>query len=202
MSNKNEIIESHLHDDAVHDIESVYAFGEIREAWDELDSRINQLLASSDHEVMFREPPHTFISYQHRMVALYAFFSLFFMAMALFWGSLIHSLAFNNFSLFVALFIELLYILFFVDSIRRTVELFSHDPSRAVILIESGLNDRCFRPTKVAVTCLAALLAFAVLSSTTTGIDGYTMSQNYDNRSTAIESVTNTLVALCKTQIS
>lgn len=175
---------------------------DIQTTWDNLGSSIDKLLDENPPEIAFSEPPRHVMTCRSRLLVAYAILLPMTLFSAIYWGCLIHSLAFNTVSLISSMAVEGLLLLLFTESLQGFITILTSDPTRKLILRMPDFSLSLFHARKVAVASMAALFALTVVSFTTTGIDGYTITQNHHARAAAMQSVTNTLTALCTPKIS
>lgn len=183
--------------DDTFDPEAEALFGEIQAAWDNLGSRIDKLLVDRDPIVFFAEPPRSRITSRARSLALYLFLTLVTLSCAVYWGTLIPSLAFGATSLVACMAVEALMLLLVAECICNAVSIFSYRPYSNRLLPMSALFGAKSYPHRLAVASMAVLLAITLVSCTTTGGDGYYITQNCNDRMAVVEDVTYILNTLC-----
>lgn len=173
-------------------------FGEIQAAWDEMGSRIEKLLAADSPAQLFVEPPRTRMTFRTRRLTIYALLSLATFISALYWGLLIPSLAFNTAALVTCIVVEVLLVIVAAYCINNAASIFSYNPFRERTLQMPPHVGTMLNIHKLAVACIAALLAITVASCATTGGDGYYITRNNSDRTAVVDEVSYSLYKICR----
>lgn len=194
-------------------------FSELQALWDEQRERIDRAVAEAGDAIPAPRRRHPAIPFRLRMMWCYAILTLVALAAVVYWAILIPSLAFTSLALVVCLAIELVYVILFAECLYWTVCLIVYNPSRVGVLRMSRFVSRShphphysskpsssviklYEPDsfqvvpharKSVAAGIAAVFSLSVVSCTTTGIDGYSISQKHPDRTAVVEGVVNTL---------
>ena len=195
--------------------ESTLLLDELQATWDEQSLRIDQIIATSDAKAVPSRKSRPSLPLRLRLLYGYAVISVVILACSVYWALLIPSLAYNIPTLVISLMVEGILVLILYRSIYFIIELIKYNPARVCILRRSspepsdGIKERAVKSYNekldityrvsvrlirhAAAACITAVIALTTVSCTTTGTDGYTITQNHHARIAAVESVSNIL---------
>ena len=188
-------------------------FDELQAIWDDHTRRIDRIDETHPTLVLNyrRSTP-----FRIQMLVRMAILTILTTACATYWTILIPTLAYSTAALVTCLVIESIYLLIFAESLYWTVFFIVSDPARIGILRMSRIlrhahlrphyvprpsvntptshqlvNYVKFCTRRISAISIAAMFALIVVSCTSTGIDGHTITQDHPDRAATIENVSN-----------
>lgn len=187
-------------------------FADLQSVWDDHTRRLDRI--AETHAVptpnYLRSTP-----FRIKVLVRYAILSVVLLSAAVCWAVVFPSLVFSLLSLLVSLVIEAVYLFFLVKCLYWTVRLIVNNPARVGSLRQSDSPSQTLHTIRIGgengcvdkgwglpaspianlpwfeVVGIAAVIAFATVSCSTTGGDGYAIAQNHLNRAAALENINN-----------
>ncbi|MBP5548274.1 MAG: hypothetical protein J6X58_05250 [Bacteroidales bacterium] len=148
-------------------------FDDLQSIWDDHAQRVDRIVEAHPAESVSIKGFTRFAKRGYKRSSVYIELILLTLAAAVYWAVIIPTLAYTTLALVASLIVEAVYIL----------------------LIAAGLGGKISR-RRLAAACMAAVFSLVVVSCTTTGIDGITITQNHPGRVQAVDNVANTLTQL------
>lgn len=193
--------------------ESTLLLDGLQAVWDEQSRRIDQVIAASDTKAVTSVKSRPLLPIRLRLLYGYVAISFVIMACSVYWAILIPSIAYNTPTLVTSMIVEGILVLILSWGLYAIIHLIIYNPARVGILprsfsepskgkesptvrsrtdrLDIRISMRLIR--HAAAACITAVTALTVVSCTTTGTDGYTITQNHHARTAAVESVSNVL---------
>ena len=169
---------------------------EIQSLWDEQSRRIDHALAAAERSETQQNAPLPATPCRVRLLRRHLVLLAVFLAAAIYWGSLIPSLAYTVPALIVCAAIEGAYLLLAFECLRQVRGLAGSDPARATL--DAAAQHTLPQESHYALTAIsiAAVTILTVTACTPTGGNSYAMVCDQPSHAAVIETIASSIAAI------